>query len=165
MKRLAALLAMCTSLAWAAPGDAKVAVPGKPAPRFVLERPSSGEFTLASFAGRPLVVNVFASWCPPCRRELPELERAYERYKGRLTFLGVDEQEGAVTATAFAKRMRVPYPIALDDGPFAAEYGASAIPQTVFIDARGIVRSVWRGPIPSGELERRLEKLVGGNGA
>jgi cytochrome c biogenesis protein CcmG/thiol:disulfide interchange protein DsbE len=165
MKRGAVVLTLCAAIAYGAPAAPKGAVAGKPAPRFVLERPNGGEYTLESFAGRALVVNVFASWCPPCRHELPRLERAYERYKGRLAFLGVDEQEGAVTAAAFAKRMRVPYPIALDDGPFAAEYGAAAIPQTVFIDARGMVRAVWRGEISSEELERRLEKLATGKGA
>lgn len=138
---------------------------GKPAPRFVLERPSGGEFTLSSFAGRPLVVNVFASWCPPCRHELPLIERAYRQYRSRIAFVGVDEQEGASTALDFAKFMHVPYPIALDQGPFAASYGASQIPQTDFIDAHGIVRGVWRGPISGEELARQLGKLLSGKGA
>ena len=133
---------------------------GHPARAFVLEKPSGGETTLASFRGRPVLLNVYAAWCGSCRVEEARLIDAYGRYGDRVAFLGVDEQEGAETATTFAHQMGVPYPIALDQGQFAATYGASTIPETIFIDAHGIVRAIWHGAIPAARLERELARIA-----
>jgi len=133
---------------------------GHPAQPFVLEKPSGGETTLRSFRGRPLLLNVYAAWCGSCRVEEARLIDAYGRYGDRVAFLGVDEQEGAETATAFARQMGVPYPIALDQGQFAATYGARTIPETIFVDARGIVRAIWHGAIRADRLERELARIA-----
>jgi len=133
---------------------------GRPARPFVLERPSGGETTLAAFRGRPALLNVYAAWCGSCRVEEARLIAAYGRYGDRVAFLGIDEQEGAAVATSFARQMGVPYPIALDAGQFAASYGASTIPETVFIDARGIVRAICHGTISSARLERELARIA-----
>jgi cytochrome c biogenesis protein CcmG/thiol:disulfide interchange protein DsbE len=133
---------------------------GQPAHRFVLEKPAGGETTLRSFHGRPVLLNVYAAWCGSCRIEEARLIDAYGRYSDRVAFLGVDEQEGAETATSFARQMGVPYPIALDQGQFAATYGATTIPETIFIDAHGIVRAIWHGAIPADRLERELARIA-----
>ena len=137
-----------------------VAVAGKRAPAFLLEGPDGGDVTSHTYAGRPLLINVFAAWCGTCRVEEPLLVRAYGRYRDRVAFLGVDEQEGVARAKAFARDLAVPYPIALDAGQFAASYGTTKIPETILIDARGIVRGVHRGMLSEADLERELHALV-----
>lgn len=108
------------------------------------------------------MVNVFAAWCASCRVEEPLLIDAYAKYRDRVAFLGVDEQEGAARAVAFARELRVPYPIAIDDGQFAASYDTSKIPETILIDARGYVRAVFRGLITSDQLDRSLALIAKG---
>ena len=152
-------LAVAVALPTAASG-ANVQSVGQRARPFVLEKPAGGETTLASFRGRPLLINVYAAWCGSCRVEEARLIDAYGRYGDRVAFLGVDEQEGADTALSFARQMGVPYPIALDQGQFAATYGATKIPETIFIDARGMVRGIWRGAIPADRLERELARIA-----
>ena len=120
---------------------------GAAAPAFAVTDFDGHEITLARFRGRPLVVNVFASWCPPCRSELPRFSAAHKRYGSRVAFLGVDEQEGAEVARRFARTMRIPFTVVLDGGPLAANYRATAIPSTVFVDAPGIVRGLPPGGI------------------
>jgi thiol-disulfide isomerase/thioredoxin len=136
------------------------AVVGERAPAFVLERPGGGEFTRASFPRRPMVLNVYASWCASCRLEERALVRAYRAYGHRVTFLGVDEQEAERTAVNYARSMGVAYPIALDDGQFAATYGTSKIPETVFIDARGIVRAIRLGSMSAAEFASALATVM-----
>lgn len=92
--------------------------------------------------------------------EEPLLVEAFAKYKDRVTFLGIDEQEGSARAVAFARELRVPYPIAIDDGQFAASYSTSKIPETVLVDRRGIVRAVFRGLISSDELDRSLARIA-----
>ncbi len=140
----------------AASAASGVATVSRAAPPFDLETPDGGDVTLHTFRGRPLVLNVFASWCPPCREELPRIVSAAHHARTRVAFLGVDEQEAEQTATTFAKQMRLSYPIALDQGQFAASYGARSLPETVFVDARGTVRAIVHGSISVELLERDL---------
>ncbi len=137
-----------------------VATVSHPAPAFDLETPGGGgDITLRSFAGRPLVMNVFASWCPPCREELPRIVSAAHGAPKRVAFLGVDEQEAEQMATTFAKQMHLPYPIAMDRGQFAASYGARSLPETIFVDAHGTVRAIVRGTISAEVLAKNLAAI------
>ncbi len=140
----------------AAPAHAVVA---EPAPRFLLETPSGHDLTLSEFAGRPLVLNVFASWCPPCRAELPRIVAAARAHTG-VAFVGVDEQEALAMATRFASRMSLPYTIAVDHGQFAASYGATSLPETIFVDAGGTVRAIVHGAISTTTLARDLALIA-----
>lgn len=155
-------LAVALDRRLAASGPAAV---GDPAPAFVVDALDGHEISLATFRGRPLVINVFAAWCGSCREELPRFERAYARYRTRIAFLAVDEQEGPSVARAFAHRLGVRFPVAVDDGPMAAAYGARAIPETIVVDARGIVRAISVGTISEDALERALARVAspGGN--
>jgi peroxiredoxin len=138
---------------------------GRPAPPFVVDGLDGREISLARFRGRPLVINVFAAWCGSCREELPRFARAYARYADRVAFLAVDEQEGPSVARAFAHRMGVRFTIAVDDGPMAAAYGATAIPETIVIDARGTVRAISIGEVSEDALEHAVARVAspGGN--
>lgn len=137
---------------------------GELAPPFVLQRPGGGDTTLATFAHRPVLLNVYASWCAACRGEAAGLVAAYRRYGGRVAFLGIDEQESVGLARSFARALHVPYPIALDGGQFAATYGSSQIPQTVFIDAHGVVRAIAVGAMTPQQIDAQLSKLIASGG-
>jgi thiol-disulfide isomerase/thioredoxin len=93
-----------------------VAAVGKPAPAFVLEDLQGAPVSAKMFAGRPLYMNGFATWCPPCRIELADIVRSYARFKGKVAFLGIDEQEPPGKIQPFGRTMGIRYPIAVDQG-------------------------------------------------
>ncbi|MEO7039943.1 MAG: TlpA disulfide reductase family protein [Candidatus Elarobacter sp.] len=137
----------------------KSAAVGKPAPRFLVDGLDGGELSLETFRGRPLVINVFASWCGSCREELPRFVRAHAKHEAQVAFLAIDEQESPSIARAFARRMGLAFRVGLDDGPLMAAYGARTIPETIVIDARGIVRAIVHGPVAETVLERALVRV------
>jgi thiol-disulfide isomerase/thioredoxin len=139
---------------------AGIATVGKQAPAFRLADLHGAPLTLQQFRGRPLYINVFASWCPPCRTELPRIVSAHRRYGERIAFLGVDAQETTSVARRFAGEMKLAFPIALDRGQMAVSYGAGSLPESVFIDRRGVVRAVVHGQIAPDELERDLAAIA-----
>ncbi|GAC1314448.1 MAG: TlpA disulfide reductase family protein [Vulcanimicrobiaceae bacterium] len=159
---LAALLMVVAPVATtqARAADGGVAMVGKRAPKFLLEKPSGGDLTLRDYAGKPLVMNVFASWCPPCRVELPLISASARKRMPRVAYLGVDAQESSQIATTFARAIKLPFPIAIDHGQFAASYGAVSLPITVFVDRRGIVRAIQHGTIDAASLERDLALIA-----
>jgi len=161
--RLAGAMLLALSIASVVPAaraaDAGIAAVGQRAPKFLLETPAGGDVTLRTYAGKPLVLNVFASWCPPCRAELPLIVTSARR-RPSVAYLGVDAQESAQIATTFARSMSLPYPIAIDHGQFAASYGAVSLPVTIFVDARGIVRAIQHGALDAATLDRDLALIA-----
>jgi cytochrome c biogenesis protein CcmG/thiol:disulfide interchange protein DsbE len=141
-------------------GAAGPAVVGHPAPAFRLADLHGTAVTLGRFHGKPLYINVFASWCPPCRTELPQIVTAHGRYRDRVTFLGVDAQETAGTAQRFAGEMKIGFPVVIDRGQMAVSYGAASLPESVFIDRNGIVRALVHGAIAPADLERDLALIA-----
>jgi cytochrome c biogenesis protein CcmG/thiol:disulfide interchange protein DsbE len=137
-----------------------VAVVGKPAPAFLLEDLTGAPLSARMLRGKPLYINVFATWCPPCRAELPEIARTYTRFHDRVTFLGVDEQEPAGKIEPFTRQMGIHYKIAIDQGQMEASYRAHSVPTSVFIDRHGIVRALYRGAIPANLLEKYLQLIA-----
>lgn len=164
--RRAALSALALAVGVMAPAAAgERARVGHPAPAFILQRPRGGDLTLATFARRPVLLNVYASWCAACRTEAAGLVAAYRRYHGKVAFLGIDEQESVALAGSFVRALGVPYPIALDSGQFAATYGSSQIPQTVFIDSHGVVRGIGVGAMTPRQIDTGLRRLLSPGGA
>ena len=94
--------------------------------------------SLAGFAGRPLIVNFFASWCPPCKRETPLLAKFYSGSKGSVVVIGVDANDEAGPAQQFLRRAGVTYPIAFDPLPASVttSYGVYGLPQTFFLNSK-----------------------------
>ena len=161
--RLVPRLALVASIALvtaASPALAAQAVVGKTAPQFSIESLAGRPMNLHDFSGRALFINVFATWCVPCKSELPRIAHVHAQFAGSVTFLGIDEQESPDRVKAFARRMGVTWQIGIDPGRLAAEYGGAALPLSVFIDAEGIVRAIWRGEIPLPVLERNLRVIA-----
>jgi cytochrome c biogenesis protein CcmG, thiol:disulfide interchange protein DsbE len=134
---------------------------GKPAAAFRLEALAGGNIDSSRLHGRPVLLNFFASWCPPCKLELPYIVRAYPLYASRVAFVGVDEQESATIVSAFARREHISYEIGIDEGRAAADFGVGAIPVSVFIDRGGIVRAINRGYLTPTLLRQDLALIAG----
>jgi cytochrome c biogenesis protein CcmG/thiol:disulfide interchange protein DsbE len=121
-----------------------------------------GDRTLADYRGQVVVVNFWASWCPPCRAETPMLERWQRRLRSRGgTVLGVDVLDVSSDALAFARRYGVSYPLVRDrDGAAAQRFGVAGYPETVAVDRRGRIAAIERGPVGEGFYRSRLEPLL-----
>lgn len=135
-------LSVGTSTTDSSPTDASKARTGAPAPGFTLRSTTGATVTLAQLRGHPVVIAFFASWCHPCEEELPVLQDFATGDRGRLRVVGVNFQDLPSDTAAFVRRLKVTFPALLEDpsGPVADHYGIRGIPQTVFVDARGIVR-------------------------
>ena len=115
------------------------AAPDPAAPGFSLPvlGQSGQQVSLSDYAGRPLIVNFFASWCPPCQQETPLLARFYRTEQGRVAIVGLDENDVLSSATSFTKKEGVGYPVGFDPQVTAASaYGVAGLPQTFFLNAR-----------------------------
>ena len=110
---------------------------------------------------RPVVFSFWATWCGPCKQELPHLERVFERYKGRVSFYGVNSDDLPTAINAFAVRNRLTFPLLADVRREAAvRYGVQSIPLLVVVDQKGNIRAVANGYDPSEDLEASLPKLL-----
>jgi thiol-disulfide isomerase/thioredoxin len=112
------------------------------------------KISLAAFAGRPVIVNFFASWCPPCKRETPTLARFYRESGGRIAMIGVDSNDKAGPALRFVRSAGVRYPVGSDPLPAATtiSYGVYGLPQTFFLNAQHqIVKRIF-GAVTMREL-------------
>jgi len=132
------------------------------APDFTLPTLSGEPLTLSSLRGRPVLINFWATWCPPCRVELPALQDAYNRYGDRIGFVAVDVKEDRATVEPFVQQMGLTFPIALDgDGQVSGQlYQVRGIPTTVFIDAQGIVAARHVGPLSPAAIDNYLSPLL-----
>ena len=143
--------------------------PGAVAPAFSAS-PYRGAapITLAQFRGHPVVLNFWASWCPPCRAEMPALEAAYRRYRARgVVVIGIDGASDTWSASRrFLTERGVTYPVGRDDrGAVAAAYRVSAFPTTFFITAGGRVAGIaltggFTGSDGAKELTNQIEALL-----
>jgi cytochrome c biogenesis protein CcmG/thiol:disulfide interchange protein DsbE len=152
-----AVLALCGPIS--ASADAPLGI-GKPAPTIDLETLSGTKISLASFKGKPVYVNFFASWCQPCKLELPFIVKQYPDLKSRVVFIGVDELEAPTQVAPFAKQMGIVYPIVIDPGSVGAAYQIDTLPKSVFIDRQGIVRAIWRGYITPAIFKKNMDIIA-----
>src|SRR5262245_25756313 len=138
---------------------------GQPAPDFALANPGGQTVRLSDFRGQPVVVNFFATWCGPCKEELPRFQAAYQRYRDRgLQVILVDLKESPADVGAFASRSGLSLPIVVDErGTVAAErYRLTGLPTTIFVDATGVIRGVQTGPLSEEALTGGVSALLGG---
>ena len=128
------------------------------------------DLALSSWIGQVVVINVWGSWCLPCRTETPELVRLARQYDGRgVQFLGIDVRDNSAAARAFVDRFEVPYPSLEDeDGrvllSLRAVVPTSVVPSTVVIDRRGRVAARIIGAVTQATLDGLLQKETGSNG-
>lgn len=120
------------------------------------------EALLGQLEGTPVVVNVWATWCDPCRRETPLLAEAARRLDGEVQFIGVDILDNREAARDFLAELDVPYPSVFDaGGAIRTSLGSIGQPVTVFYAADGTVVSKMDGELSEADLEARLDELGG----
>lgn len=142
-----------------------VAQTGKPAPGFTLKSLQGSEIKLSDQLGKPVLINLWASWCPPCRYEMPGIQAAYEKYKNRgLVVLGIDfmAQDNLQDVRAFVDELQLTFPILLDEsGDISAGlYGMRGLPTSYFIDTQGILRRIQVGAMLPEKLEEYLLEIL-----
>jgi thiol-disulfide isomerase/thioredoxin len=121
--------------------------------------------TLSNYRGRVVVVNMWASWCGPCRAEMPALQAVYAEQQARgLEVLAVNSayQDSPDDARAFVQELDLSFPILLDqDGAVSRRYLVRALPSTFFIDRQGVIRAViFGGPLSAATIQSKVEDLL-----
>lgn len=129
------------------------------APGFTLESRDGGRVSLADFEGDVVLLNFWATWCAPCREEMPHLEAIYERYRDLgFTLLGVNVEEDTSNASKFLAETPVSFPILFDpENEVSALYDVVAMPSTVLIGREGTMRYIHHGYQPGYEQEYQAQ--------
>jgi cytochrome c biogenesis protein CcmG/thiol:disulfide interchange protein DsbE len=140
------------SIGEAAP-DRKLSVLGGP-----------GQGSIADYRGRWVLVNLWASWCPPCRQEAPALDEFARRYRGQgVTVLGIDVQDNSDDALAFVREFDLRYPQLRSVGDERSEaFGSTGVPENFLVDPRGKLALIWRAPVDNDFLQREIVPIVEG---
>jgi cytochrome c biogenesis protein CcmG/thiol:disulfide interchange protein DsbE len=133
------------------------------APDFTLERlDREGDLTLSSLRGKAVVLNVWASWCLPCKEEAPFLEQIWRENRSRgLVVVGLDAKDFRKDARRFARRFDITYPIVYDGpGDVVARYGVTGFPETFVLDRHGQIVEAFAGSVNADEDRARLRAAV-----
>jgi cytochrome c biogenesis protein CcmG/thiol:disulfide interchange protein DsbE len=145
-------------------GEAKIAV-GDPVPdRALPVLGGAGQGSIADYRGRWVLVNLWASWCIPCRQEAPVLDEFARRYGKRgVAVLGIDVQDNSDDALAFVHEFHVEYPQLRSVGDErSAAFGSTGVPENFLVDPRGRLALIWRGPVDEEFLRRQVVPIFGG---
>jgi thiol-disulfide isomerase/thioredoxin len=138
-----------------APATATIVRPGAPAPQIALQVVGGGTSNLAAERGKVVLVNFWATWCEPCKAEMPGLQQLADELRGRsFVMYSVDLQEDAGQVEAFQRQYGLNLYAVLDDnGEVTRAYGVRALPATFLIDQQGVVRHQRLGPLLTGSAE------------
>jgi peroxiredoxin len=162
--RRAARLTLASLLAFVASAAIPAIAPSTAAPDFTLRTMTGPNLRLGEQRGRVVMVNFWATWCGPCREEMPQLNRLYERYKAAgFVLLGVNVDDDSKKAADVAAKLGVTFPVLLDSDKVVSKlYDLNTMPSTVIIDRSGNVRYVHRGYLAGTEAdyEKQIRELL-----
>lgn len=138
---------------------------GFTAPDFTLKTPTGEEYTLSELKGNAVLVNLWATWCPPCRAEMPAIQKMYDEYKDQgFIVLGVNMtyQDDPFAVTPFVEEYGLTFPILLDEtGEVGAAYQIRSLPSSYFINRLGVITEVViGGPMAEALLRTRIEEAL-----
>jgi peroxiredoxin len=157
-------IAACAVFAVVAASASSAIAPATPAPDFTLRAMSGPSLHLKEQRGRVVMVNFWATWCAPCRQEMPHLNRLYDKYRAAgFVLLGVNVDEDNAKAAEVATKLGVTFPILLDSEKTVSKlYDVSTMPSTMIIDREGRVRYVHRGYLAGYEndYEKQIRELL-----
>ncbi len=147
----------------------QVAMPGQKAPNFVLRGIDGKRVSLDDFKGKVVLIEFWATWCPPCRASIPEMEALYKEFLGKdfeLVGISIDDPADSSVVKEFVKEYNMPYPVALDDGKVSKTYGVVSIPTLYLLDRDHRIVKHYFGYSPglkdtlAAEIRALLEKHV-----
>lgn len=165
-------LAVIASVAWIGisaqpnvPANEFAPQEGFSAPDFTLKTPNGETYTLSELKGKAVLINLWATWCPPCRAEMPAMQKLYEEYQSQgLVILAVNAtyQDDPLSIAPFINEYGLTFPILLDEtGKTAAAYQLRSLPSSYFINRAGIIAEVViGGPMSEALLRTRIEKIL-----
>jgi peroxiredoxin len=163
-RRAVARFALFAAFALGATAAMPAIAPSSIAPDFTLRTMGGPNLRLQEQRGRVVMVNFWATWCGPCRQEMPELNKLYEKYKSSgFVLLGVNVDDDTRNAVALAEKLGVKFPVLLDtDKAVSKSYDLSTMPSTVIIDRDGKVRYVHRGYLAGYEdtYDKQIRELL-----
>jgi peroxiredoxin len=138
--------------------------PGNPAPDFTLETLDGDSIGLSNYAGHPMLINFWASWCKPCRAEMPLIIAAYRAHRqDSLAVLAIDladSERSTKDIRKFQAEFQMPFPVLLDEkGKVRRRYALRGVPTSVFVGSDGVVRVVNPGPMDDAGLEQHLRAI------
>ncbi len=136
---------------------------GELAPEFQLQNLDGQTVSLSSLRGSPVMLNFWATWCPPCREEMPYMQQIHEEWSGRgLVLLAIDVGESPAQVESFMQSHNLSLPVLLDTKKNVAQkYNISGIPTTFFIDKDGVIQEKIIGAFPNkGAIEKHLSKII-----
>lgn len=130
---------------------------GHPAPDFSVRDTTGKTFKLSELRGTPVVLNFWATWCPPCQAELPELQAGSERLAGQVAIIGVNQGETPEEVKALADQLGLTFQMPLDETmDVSRAYSVRSLPTTFFVDRAGVIRSMQIGPLTEATLAQHL---------
>ncbi len=132
------------------------------APDFTLKTFQGETITLSDLRGQVVIINFWASWCPPCREEAPYLERTWRKYRDQgVVFIGVDYVDTEPEALAYIAEFDITYPNGPDIGTRIAQaYNIQGVPETFFVAKDGTLRGMHIGPLVPPQLDEKIEALL-----
>ena len=132
------------------------------APDFTLSSPDGQQISLSDYEGQVILVNLWATWCPPCKAEMPTINAFYETHKENgFVVLAVNSQEGASTVKNFIQSNDFTFPVLLDtQGQVMDRYHVRALPTSFIIDRNGVIQHIQTGEITSQQLQAIVEPLL-----
>jgi len=135
---------------------------GKPAPIITLTDLNGNRVSLADFEGQVVLVNFWATWCPPCKAEMPDIQRLYEEFASQgFTVLSIDMEESPQAVAQFRDVYGLTFPIAIDpQGSVNPAYAIRGLPTSWLVDKKGVLRYIWTGRINTPDIERRIRDLL-----
>lgn len=134
---------------------------GELAPPFTALTLDGSPTSLQDYRGRVVVLNFWATWCGPCRVEMPEFERYQAQVGSQVAILGVNMQESPEQVAPFVRQYGLTFPILLDpDAAIATPYRVTGLPTSVILDRSGVIRERVVGPMTRDVLARRVERLL-----
>ncbi len=135
---------------------------GEPAPVFPLHDASGAPVSIARYGGKVVVLNLWGTWCPPCRAEMPELQKLADAYGARgVVVLGVNQGESAQRARAFARSLQIRFPIWLDDRQqYGRAFTALGLPTTVVVGRNGVIVRGFDGALTFEQMQAAIAGAV-----
>jgi peroxiredoxin len=134
---------------------------GKPAPDWTMPTSTGGTLSLSSLRGKPVYLNFFATWCPPCKDEAPFINKMQQQYAARgLQVVGIDELESASQAEGFRKQFHLVYPAVADSGTLQGQYLINGLPVHVFIGRDGVIRKIVAGEMSHADIQKNVQSIL-----